>query len=509
METVSLLQEQQMQSNLHSSSLSEPQQENDCRFCCASLPSVRKHIELLLKRHPGYANADIIKNFFKTTVNKYLSSYGLGLARGKSVDENVTKRYLKKFDEFVNQDFLEDIEITIDSGGFQVQMGYIDKSDTSKLIQLYYDFLLKYWEKYHYAFLLDIAPGPTSSIYSSWEEIERYNIESYRRAALLPPHVRRKIEYIHHFRTPKINKIWKKLLFEEKLADPFENFATGGLVSFAGAAKNSPIILYVIPLVSILVYAKSRGLKRFRFHVLGCSDFKDIVFHKFAEHHIKKVHDIDIQITYDSSSVFKILALSRFTYFFDKQEKCIWKLYLREDDMERSFKGRGKVEDVFFRLLNEELSPYGFRELVPGVDRIYTGKNLDKDKSPFTASCNKGGNFTHIAYTYGLLHLLKLFSEIDSYAKEIVSELYPLYESISTENSLNNDFDSEINRIMVKLNNGKISKTTDSRTASLYNSLKILTNLDIDYCDMLVDKYMSADECQSLACVEEPFPLTW
>ena len=38
----------------------------------------------------------------------------------------------------------------------------------------------------------------------------------------------------------------------------------------------------------------------------------------------------------------------------------------------------------------------------------------------------------------------------------------------------------------------------NGKTSAMYNSLKILEKLDIDYCNYLVLKYMSVDEAESL-----------
>ena len=65
------------------------------------------------------------------------------------------------------------------------------------------------------------------------------------------------------------------------------------------------------------------------------------------------------------------------------------------------------------------------------------------------------------------------------------------------------DFDVEINNIMVKLNNLKISKATDFRTSSFYNSLKLLTELDIDKCDFLINEYIGSDECKKFNVLED------
>ena len=48
-----------------------------------------------------------------------------------------------------------------------------------------------------------------------------------------------------------------------------------------------------------------------------------------------------------------------------------------------------------------------------------------------------------------------------------------------------------------------MSNSTSGRTSAMYNSLKMLEQLDIDHCNYLVDRYMSADEAGSLKDYKE------
>lgn len=456
----------------------------------AALPSFIQHADGVLEAHSDYMTPESINKFLHSNVNKFLSSYGIVFERGKPVTGRINQSYQKVFNKFRSKEYLKDIELTIDSGGFQIQVGYIRKDDTSKLISLYHEFLEKNYNEFNYAFVLDLAPGATSSIYDSWEEMENYNYESYSRSAELPKEARDKICYIHHFRTPRINKSWNKMLFEDGMADPFKNFATGGLVSFAGGAQRCPVILYTIPLVSILLYAKKRGLKRFRFHVLGGSEWKDIVFHKLAEYHIKKVHDIDIEITYDSSSIFKLLALGRYIFVSDKKGK-LWKMSIRSDSLHMMHGRDSSNEEIFYRCLNEATVPYGMRKLEPEIDPIYVDGDI-KDIDKFAEE--KTGRMTRLSYMYGIFHMLKLFRDTDHYSKLIAEKIYPIYESGDI-----NSFDKVIYRIMQNLNSGRKSRRLDNRCGSIYRSLKEIEELDLDRMNWYVNQFMSGDECRKFS----------
>lgn len=464
---------------------------NPCPYVMAALPSYRQHCDGLMSQHPEHVSADNVRNFQNNNVNKFLSSYGLGMVKGKPLDDNVTKRYKRVFDKFTNSKYMTDAEITLDSGGFQLQVGYGTKEETDTLIELYHNFIRAEGDKIDYAFTLDLAPGATTCLYDSWSEMEAYNHKSYQASADLPEELRKKMLYIHHFRTPKINEIWKRMLFDMNMADSFDNFATGGLVSFSNSSQQFPVILYVVPLIQILRYALDRGLKKFRFHVLGASEYKDQIAHEFFKRHIKKIHDIDIEITYDSSTIFKVLAMSRFIYVPDWNHNQLWKMNIREDELDKNFKNWGKSHSrLFYELANKACTPYGMTPINSIDDPLYyldpQGKTCHRTDAPKTV-------LSRIGYMYGIWHMLSMFKQVHNRCVSMVDNLYPIYESGDIV-----EFDRQIENCMIGFNNGKISKRISSRTVSIANSLNALTELDLDYADHLVERYMGNDECPQL-----------
>ena len=86
-----------------------------------------------------------------------------------------------------------------------------------------------------------------------------------------------------------------------------------------------------------------------------------------------------------------------------------------------------------------------------------------------------------------------MYKKIDEFSKQKVEELYPLYESGEQD-----DFDNKVEEIMIGFNNGIVSRRVNARSLSMANSLKALSNLDIDYADYLIERYMACDECKKL-----------
>lgn len=456
---------------------------NAGNFICAALPSVYNHTNTALKSHPDYINHENLNRAFLDNCNKYLSSVGVNLQADKRLKDNyMDETYLKMLNKFEDAGFLKNIELTLDSAGYQFQTGYFNKEDTYKWIKIYHKFLTEQVDKYSYSFSFDPVPGPVDTILDNYKEMEKFNIHSLKKANELPQHVRDKMLYIHHFRTPKIRKLYNKMMHDEKLANGFTNFATGGLVSFAANSKSPfPVTMYIVPLIDLILHAQERGLTKFRFHVLGGSEWKDILVHKFFEKHIKTVHGIDIEITYDSSSVFKAMALGRYMFVPDENSRRIYKMNFHSKYLNTLWLRKNRtVNDQLHYMLNNLARDYDLKELDIQLDPIYHLENPN----------DKVERLSKIHYVYLILLVLKTFRLADKWSKEIVDELYPIYQNGEPEN-----FNFKINQAMINFNNGKVSRNTNYRTATVYNSLKMLETLDQDKADYLVKFFFSKDEC--------------
>jgi hypothetical protein len=447
-------------------------------FVAAALPAIRAHFNSILKYYPGYMEPETINNFLLKNCDKYLTSVGFGIKPDLPIDKRVFGRYGKQFHNMRSRPYLKGCELMLDSAGYSFQVGQIPKEKTEEWVNLYHDFVTENIQYLSNAFLFDPVPGANKSIIESYDEMEKLNVMSYTKAANLQDEVRNKMMYIHHFRTPQINKLFKKLLFEYELGDYFNSFATGGLVSFSkGCQGRPPCNMYIIPLTAIILHAKKRGLKKFRFHVLGDSDFKSVLFHKFVERHVKEIHDIEIEITFDSTAIMKTFMLGRYLYVPMYETKSIHKMYIRKDDLHMNWKDRGTVENYFYELSNNIADDYNFKKIGPINEPIY-----------------ENGRLTRILYAYGLCVMLQLYRLCENWCNDVVNDLYPLYKDGQTLN-----FDREIELNMQRINDGKLSRKLYSRSSAVYKSLEMLEKLDIDYCDYLIDRYLSKDEAESLS----------
>ena len=431
----------------------------------------------------SYFDDDKLKVFIENSVDRYLYSFGTGLSyKSQKISKNHVAKVTSEVAKIHDRPFMQNSKIYIDSGGFQVAMGAIKTEDMPKFIQLYHDFIKNEHQKFSYAFSLDLPPGPgtASKIFNSYSQLEDLNKLSYQTAAALPQVCKDKMIYIHHFRTPALYDTWSKFLWDDHLADGFINFATGGIVANSSTDIVIPIIIYTIPLSEILKYAISKGMTKFNFHVLGGANYIDVFYHKLFSYHIKKVHNIDVTITYDSSAIFKALAVGRFIPVF-KDDGNLMKMDLRSNSLHLRFDDTATIEDKVYTLVNEIAQAYNFKPLNKVDDPIYEAN--EKGKIVLSKKL----------YMYLICYYLRAYRMLELMSNEFIQQIYPLFE----EGKIH-EFDQLCYTFAQKFNQGKNTKKQKTKIASLYRSLQVLTNMDREYNRHVIEKFMSSDDITTM-----------
>ena len=304
-------------------------------------------LQRFMESHPGYITSDNLRDFFRTSIGRFLYSYGTGLSyKSKKFSDNYNEKILYSLNKFMKFDFMDAATLYLDSGGFQVAQGAVKIEDIPRFIEMYYSFIEQNHELFSYAFLLDIPPGAGPNTFNA-SSTDLYNLNklSYERALKVPLEIRRdKLIYIHHFRTPNIYNVWTKLLIKDDLAKDYTYFGTGGLVSFGASDITIPAILYCIPLSTIITHCKKNKLNSFKFHVLGGANLIDILYHQLFSKHIKEFHGIDCLISYDSSSVFKGAFNGRYINTI-KEDGSIVKMSFKSNEMHIRYDNNFTVEE--------------------------------------------------------------------------------------------------------------------------------------------------------------------
>jgi hypothetical protein len=422
--------------------------------------------------HDNFTRQDI-SNFLAKTCSGFLHSFGQNF-NGKSKPHKYMSQEEHLYTRCRDTRLFDGATFITDSGGFQISIGKFDRKLSEDLIKLYYEFLYEKHEVLDKAFILDVPPGPGCKIFETFDDVYNLNLKSYLIAKSLPQPVKDKIIYIHHFRTPKLWEIYTKIMRENELFKEFQYHGTGGIVANMASDTAIPCIIYVLPMIPLINEAKKYNKTFLNFHILGGANFRDILFYELFKIHVKNVHNIELNITYDSSGLFKGLMIGRYIQLDDGH--TLRKADLRSCNITSRFKDDKKVGQVLKECLNEMARDNGFKEIE--MEDIYD---------------NVADTFFEEVKVYAMLYMLNQFAVIQDRMKNEVKELYQLYCSNNLQ-----DFNNETIRITQALNSGKITRKQKAKSSSISKSLDMLTNLDENYCQYIVNKFLSKDEFEDL-----------
>jgi len=414
-----------------------------------------------------------ISNFLSKTCSGFLHSYGQSFSNKKSY-KNYNKLEANLYRKCRETRIFDDSKFISDSGGFQISIGKLTKKESYLLLQMYYEFLKDHHEVLDQAFVLDVPPGPNCNIFNDFNDIYQLNLESYLKAKNLPDEVRKKMIYIHHFRTPKLWEIYTKIMRDNDMFSSFEYHGTGGIVANIAGDMSIPCIIYVLPIIPLLNECKKYNRNYLNFHVLGGANFRDILFYELFRIHVLEQHKIDLNITYDSSGLFKGLMIGRFINVVD--ENIFKKIDIRSQKLDKRFKDNIRVVDKYQQEIDRLSKDYNFKSI--GLNNVYDDNT---------------GTFHEDVKVYTMLYVLNQFSEIQTFLREVVIDLYDKYKSNDIE-----EFTKSVVEVTKNLNSGKVTKKQKVKSYSIFKSLDMLTNLDEDYCQYIVNKFLSKDEFVNL-----------
>ena len=418
-----------------------------------------------------------ISNFLSNSCSGFLHSFGQNFPNKKKYDkykdqETYTYQYCRDTRLFDNCTFIAD------SGGFQISIGRLTRVESMLLIKMYYEWLEESHDVINRAFILDVPPGPGCEIFTCFNDVYNLNLESYERALNLNDELRKKIIYVHHFRTPKLWEIYTKIMRENEMFPAFDYHATGGIVANMGSDMIIPCIIYVLPLIPLLNECKKYDRNYLNFHILGGANFRDIFFYELFKKIVKKHHNIDLNITYDSSGIYKQVMHARYVNVPDANG-YIKKMNIKSDNLPMRFDGDNMqqgtkitVEEQFQNLLNTCATSHGFKPIT--TDGVYDDTT---------------NTFHEDVKVYSLLYTLGRYGEIETQFKSYVNDALPYYE-----NGDIGEFYNKCLEVTKVANQGKLTKKQKVKAYSISTSLDMLINLDEDYCKFLINKFLSKDE---------------
>jgi len=429
----------------------------------------------------NWLTAKDVNRFFLMTVHKFLRSFGQNY-KGTT---NHVKGEVKILKDSLSFGIYDNCRLEIDSGGYQVSVGLIPRDDIPAFRKLLYEvFLPENVNLYQRAFILDIPPGPNCKVFESFDDIYRMNLESYQMAANLPKEARDKMIYIHHFRTPTLQKIYTKILRDNGFFDLFQYHGTGGLVANMTSDVQIPVIMSMLPLVQLLNEAKKYKRTSLEFHVLGGSTMRDVLFYPIFQKHIKKVHGIDVNIEYDSSGLYKGVMMGRTIPILDGAS--VHKLDLRESKLDfrflKNMSIRQQIANIMTEMCDDMDLPHPDKQILDAV--YYDQKKVKKDG---TVKITR--TFEPSMRLYISLYYLYSYKKAEDRFAKLADMLYPIYESGDI-----GKFNRELEMVTRDVNFGKITRKQKAKTFSVSNTLDMLTALDEDYCNHLIQKHLAKDE---------------
>ena len=417
-----------------------------------------------------------VSDFLKLSSDKFLSSYGAGLNyKTKKIAKNHKDNFVEVLKKAKGQKFFKDAKLYVDSGGFQIANGALETKDIPEYIDMYYSSIMENKDLIDHAFLLDLPVGQQNKhLFTSYEQVHQLNEISYSKCReIIPADIRKdKMIYVHHFRTPQTLKIWNDFLWNKGYAEGYDYLSVGGLVANMASGHTMPILIIALPLINIISYLKKQNKKSFKFHILGGAQFSEVFLYFLYKKHIKKCHDVDIDITYDSSMIFKGLSRGRICYLFHKTgilDQCAIKsngLHLKFDD----------------RTLGEKLyHDFDVIANLGGFTKITNESNPIYDTTTNT--------FDLTVQVYLFLHCLHLYKQIEDFCQKTVDDIYYLYE-----NNVQDQFYIKCLDALRKLSKGRTTEKQKIKVGAIWKTLDLMKQLDIEKADHFVEKYMSGDD---------------
>ena len=354
-------------------------------------------------------------------------------------------KIFKKFENDVS-------DLYLDSGGFQVLMGYITEKRIREYTDVYHFLLEKFHDKNMKIFSLDILHRnfPKEKIL----EMNDYSIKSSLEAFQKYPELKDKQLFVVQSRFPNVLEIWKELIKKHNVFNYYSRYSFGGLVGLK-KETNAKFNHFAPMLMWLLSYAKENNamdnIKHV--HMLGQSSRLAIITAILIEE-IFKNRGIHLEITMDSSEILRFSPIEAKLPVIFKDSENQFRMARDKDDLIQMFQNGAihksdnhDIEEAISDIKSGKISNSDFVEIVcQGIDSTiefsHSIKDLLKDKiisgDIFLMSEDEFKEL-HIVFKQGRLakelvnnlHHLKFgldnlndFSKVDEYTMALIKSYY-------------------------------------------------------------------------------------
>ena len=199
-----------------------------------------------------------------------------------------------------------DVNLFVDSGGYQIIVGYIKKNRVIEYIDTYHFLLEKYYRDIDYIFSLDIMNR-------AWdrETLVNFNNNSIDKSIKLIkkiPEIKDKQLFIVQTRTLSVFQLWKELMDKHDIFKYYERFSFGGLVGLK--KETNAKFSHVVPFIFWLLQKSKEANGNIKhIHLLGQSSKLMIFTSIFLENYLSKKYNINIEFTMDSSELVRFAKI--------------------------------------------------------------------------------------------------------------------------------------------------------------------------------------------------------
>lgn len=366
-------------------------------------------------------------------------------------------------------------QLFLDSGGYQIQEGKVPPSKINELTRIYSDILASTQPARLNGFTVDVAPGKVCP-FENVTQAYRLNYKTHSDAAHLPLPVRRKMFAIHHFRTPQLHKLFRRLLFEEGFAGEFGSFATGGLAS-KGVPRQCRCIAYVLPLIDVIDHAKQRGKHTVKFHVLGQADHKDHLTNLLLTEAVRRYHGINIELTCDSATYFNGWARFR--------------------DVKTIGAGDDAMKSLSFKTADRASSDCQ-RRFATAVASVLTQPHTDADMIERIVSVLSRDDGAYRYEVFGLLLYMHSHRVATDWSRAVVAQLIGLHQAGEKD-----EFVSVATDLLARLNINGATWAVKQRAERMYNSLSLVIRLDCDEARRIIRDFPEVEALTRHARIQQ------
>jgi len=300
---------------------------------------------------------DYLISMAEPTTNRNWTLFQVNKQMKKIIDQ---KKEYQKIDQ--------DVKLFVDSGGYQVIVGYINKNRVIEYIDTYHFLLKKYYKDIDYIFSLDIMNR-------AWdrETLINFNDNSINKSINLIkeiPEISNKQLFIVQTRTLPVFKLWKELMDKNEVFKYYKRFSFGGLVGLK--KETNAKFSHVVPFIFwLLLKSKENNGNIEHIHLLGQSSKLMVFTSIFLENYLSKKFNINLEITMDSSELVRFAKIEHKLPILCKTEDSY--KYIKElKDLEHSLNNHSMIDEIKesseFKNKTDNLITYGKLENRDFVD---------------------------------------------------------------------------------------------------------------------------------------------